>query len=318
MDNEKIGKIFDIQRYMVHDGPGIRTGVFLKGCPLRCLWCHSPESQALEDEIAWFEIKCIGLANCGRCLQVCPTGALTKGPKIFSKFEKKEIQVIDFNRNKCNKCGLCTQVCPSKALYLTGKDMSVDEIMEIIEKDRLFYRCSNGGVTVSGGEPMVQYKFVKELLKECKRRRLHVCLDTSGYAKWEHYEEVLEYVDLVLYDLKHMDTLQSQRLIGAPNELILENAKKMAKAGVAMQIRIPVIPGYNDSEENIRATAQFCSSLGSAVKLVQLLPYHRLGASKYVRLGKKYDLEDLKPPSREHMNLCKEIIESYGLEVIIG
>lgn len=318
MDNEKIGKIFDIQRYMVHDGPGIRTGVFLKGCPLRCLWCHSPESQALEDEIAWFEIKCIGLANCGRCLQVCPTGALTKGPKIFSKFEKKEIQVIDFNRNKCNKCGLCTQVCPSKALYLTGKDISVDEIMEIIEKDRLFYRRSNGGVTVSGGEPMVQYKFVKELLKECKRRRLHVCLDTSGYAKWEHYEEVLEYVDLVLYDLKHMDTLQSQRLIGAPNELILENAKKMAKAGVAMQIRIPVIPGYNDSEENIRATGQFCSSLGSAVKLVQLLPYHRLGASKYVRLGKKYALEDLKPPSREHMNLCKEIIESYGLEVIIG
>ncbi|MFX4261112.1 glycyl-radical enzyme activating protein [Pelotomaculum propionicicum] len=318
MENVRTGKIFDIQRYTVHDGPGIRTEVFLKGCPLACLWCHSPDSQAFEDEIAWFEIKCIGLDNCGKCLEVCPTGALAKGRKFYSKFEKKEIQVIDLNRDKCDKCGLCAGVCPPKALYLTGRDISVDEVMKIIDKDRLFYRRSGGGVTVSGGEPMAQYKFVKALLKECKNRGLHVCLDTSGYAEWEHYREVLEYVDLVLYDLKHMDTLQSQKLTGVPNELILENARKMAAEGVALQIRIPVIPGYNDSEENIRATSEYCAKLGPSVKLVQILPYHRLGSAKYERLGKKYKLEELKPPGKEHMKHCKNIIESYGLKVIIG
>lgn len=318
MENVQTGKIIDIQRYTVHDGPGIRTEVFLKGCPLRCLWCHSPDSQAAEDEIAWFEIKCIGVDSCGKCLEVCPTGALTKGRRFYSRFEKKEIQVIELNRDACNNCGRCAGVCWPKALYLTGRDASLSEIMRIIDRDRLYYRKSKGGVTVSGGEPMVQYKFVKALLQQCKARGLHVCLDTCGYAEWEHYREVLDYVDLVLYDLKHMDTVQSQLLTGVPNELILENARKMAEEGVALQIRIPVIPGCNDSEENIRATGAFCAGLGSSVTLVQILPYHRLGSAKYERLGKKYQLEGLKPPDQKQMKKCREILESYGLKVVTG
>ncbi|OPZ73764.1 MAG: Benzylsuccinate synthase activating enzyme [Firmicutes bacterium ADurb.Bin456] len=318
MKNVQTGKIIDIQRYTVHDGPGIRTEVFLKGCPLRCLWCHSPDSQSLEDEIAWFEIKCIGTDSCGKCLEVCPAGALTKGRRLYSKFEKREIQVIELNRDACNNCGRCALVCWPKALYLTGRDMSLSEIMKIIDRDKLYYRKSGGGVTISGGEPMVQYKFVKALLKQCKARGLHVCLDTCGYAQWDHYREVLEYVDLVLYDLKHMDTLQSRRLTGVPNQLILENARRMAAGGVPMQIRVPIIPGYNDSEENIRATGAFCAGLGPSVSQVQILPYHRLGSAKYERLGKKYLLEDLKPPSQEQMEKCREILESCGLKVITG
>jgi pyruvate formate lyase activating enzyme len=200
---------------------------------------------------------------------------------------------------------------------MAGTDMTIDEIMKRIDKDRQFYRKSGGGVTISGGEPILQYRFTKSLLQECKSKGLHTCLDTSGYAKWEYYKDIIKYVDLVLYDIKHMDSGQSRVLIGVPNELILENARKMAIEGVALQIRIPVIPGFTDSEKNLRATSEFCLELGSAVRLVQILPYHRLGAVKYERLQRKYKLKSVEPPSNEHMDYCKTLIESYGLKVQI-
>jgi len=317
MNKELTGKVFDIQGFTVNDGPGVRTEIFLKGCPLRCLWCHSPESQAPYSQVAWYEVRCIGVENCGKCLEICPKGALKQGNTIYSKTQKAEIQIIELDREACDNCGKCTEVCPADALAMAGTDMTVDELMARIDKDRPFYRRSGGGVTISGGEPMLQYRFTKALLQECKNKGLHTCLDTSGYAKWEYYKEILKYVDLVLYDIKHMDTEQSRVLTGVPNELILENARKMAAEGTALQIRIPIIPGYNDSEENLRATSQFCLELGPAVKLVQILPYHRLGKVKYERLQKKYELASIEPPGNDHMDHCKTLIESYGLKVQI-
>jgi pyruvate formate lyase activating enzyme len=317
VNNGTVGKVFDIQGFTVNDGPGIRTEVFLKGCPLRCLWCHSPESQAFEPQVVWFEMRCIGVKYCGQCLDVCPTGALKKGETKFSQIEKTEIELVTIDREMCDDCGKCTEACPSNALAMAGTDMTVDEVMKRIERDRPYYLKSGGGPTVSGGEPMSQHTFLAALLKECKDKGLNTCLDTTGYAKWERYEQVLPWVDLFLYDLKHMDSETHRRLTGVPNELILENARRLAAKGAAFQMRIPIIPGHNDSEEDLRASGEFCAELGAAVRIVQILPYHRLGIAKYERLQKKYELESIKPPSDEHMEWCKGIIESYGLQVKI-
>jgi pyruvate formate lyase activating enzyme len=317
MNESLVGKVFDIQGFTVNDGPGIRTEIFLKGCPLRCLWCHSPESQMPCMQVAWFEIRCIGLKVCGKCLEACPKGAVVRGKTIVSKVDQTEMQVIDINREQCDNCGQCAEVCPANALAVCGKDMTLDEVMVRINKDRPFYRKSGGGVTLSGGEPMMQYRFSTAVFKACKDQGINTALDTTGYASWEHYEYILPYMDLALYDLKHMDSARSKVITGAPNELILENAGKMAAAGAAIQIRIPVIPGYNDSEKNLRATSKFCAGLGKAVTLVQILPYHRLGLVKYERLQKKYILTDVQPPTSETMEEHKRLIESYGLKVQI-
>jgi pyruvate formate lyase activating enzyme len=317
MNDGLVGRIFDIQGFTVNDGPGIRTEVFLKGCPLRCLWCHSPESQSFEPQVAWFEMRCIGVESCGRCLGICPTGALTKGETRLSETQGAEIQLIRLERTVCDNCGKCTDACPSQALSMAGCDMTVDEVMKRIEKDRPYYRKSGGGLTVSGGEPMAQYDFLGALLKDCKERGLDTCLDTTGYAKWDRYREILPYVDLFLYDLKHMNSGAHRTLTGVANELIIENAKRLAAEGARFQIRIPIIPGHNDSEENLRASSALCEEMGPAVQVVQILPYHRLGIAKYQRLQKKYELEAIMPPSDEHMEWCKGVIESYGLQVKI-
>jgi pyruvate formate lyase activating enzyme len=317
MDNKLTGRIYDIQKFSVHDGPGIRTEIFLMGCPLKCLWCHSPESQSINKQLGWFEIRCIGVKKCGRCIEACTAGALKKGEVKYLEVQKSEVELINIDRNICTICGKCAEVCTSQALTIVGRDYTIEEVMTIIEKDRAFYRKSGGGVTISGGEALVQHEFTLALLKECKDRELHTCLDTTGYAKWDICKTVLPYVDLFLYDLKHMNSGKHRELTGVPNELILENARKMAAEKASFQIRIPIIPGLTDSEENLRATSEFCLELGSSVQVIQILPYHRLGIAKYERLHKKYGLEEITPPSDEYMESCKGIIESYGLNVII-
>ena len=295
------GLIFDIQRCSIHDGPGIRSLVFMKGCPLNCLWCSNPESQSPSQEVMVTSTKCIG---CGKCIEVCPTGAAKKKNPLEAKW-------------LCVVCGSCVEACPSTARQMIGQYMSLNEVMKEVEKDILFYQRSKGGVTVSGGEPLMQADFVRILLKSCQEKGIHAAIETCGFAKWKDFKKVLEYVDLVLYDIKHMDTQKHKELTGVGNELILQNAKKVAELGKKMIIRVPVIPDINDSLENMKSIAKFVRTLSGVTK-IHLLSYHRLGESKYNRLGKKYALKEIKPLDKESLSEQKKIIESYNLRVQIG
>lgn len=315
MSSNPVGKIFDIQRYTLHDGPGIRTGVFTQGCHLHCPWCHSPDSQPRDGILAWFSELCVGVEKCGQCLKVCPTSALTPGERVYAKFIREEIQLVHLDRGVCIGCMRCAEVCSPKALYNTARVMSVDDVMHVIDKDKAFYRRSNGGVTISGGEPMLQEEFVGALLQRCKEEGLHTALDTSGAVPWESYAKIAGNVDLVLYDLKCMDDKKSEDLIGYPSGPILENARRFAKRGNQIQIRYPVIPGYNDDEENAQAAAAFCASLGKAVQAIQILPYHRLGIPKYERIGAEYSLKDTLPPQPERLNHIRSLFTDKGMQL---
>lgn len=317
MDPELTGNVLDIQRYTLHDGPGIRTAIFLQGCKLHCFWCHSPDSQAMSGELAWFDLLCVGAEKCGECLKVCPEGALTPGKRTYAKFIKEDIQLVELDREKCNHCMRCTAVCFPGALYNTCKKMSVEEIMKIIDKDKIFYHRSHGGVTFSGGEPMLQFDFLMALSKRCKEEGLHTALDTSGAIAWELYEQIADYTNLVLYDLKSMDKDTCWETTGADLDLILSNVQKFAAKGNKIQIRYPVITGINDDADNVQATASFCASLGQAVQTIQILPYHRLGIPKYARIGRKYELpEDLQPPTEETIKWIKDVFVSKGLKLL--
>jgi len=309
------GFVFDIQRFAIHDGPGIRTLVFLKGCPLRCLWCDNPESQAAYPEIASFESNCI---RCGSCLDICPIKAI---------HVKDDIVTLD--REICTRCGRCTEVCYANAKKLIGKIMSVDEVIKEIRKDMLFYRNSGGnplfdgepgGVTLSGGEPLMQPNFVIELLGRCRQLGIHTAMETSGYGDYESLREISEYLDWLYFDIKHMDPIAHKRLTGVSNETILDNASRIAKELASrlrrMIIRVPLIPGYNSSQQNIESTAEFVSTL-QRVDKIELLRYHRLGEQKYKQLGRKYQLENLNQISKEHLQKLKSIVESHGLKAQI-
>lgn len=316
MENALKGKIFDIQGFSVHDGPGIRITVFLKGCPLRCPWCHSPESQLFETELNWLQIRCIGTELCGNCLHVCPHGAITPG-SMKKTPDGREIQLVDVDRSKCDNCGRCAEACSSKALYMCGTDRTVDEVMERIMKEVPFFKRSGGGVTISGGECLSQPDFTRELLKRCKENGIHTAVDTTGFVSWKVIESVLPYTDLFLYDLKHMDDELHKRVIGVSNELILENAKKIARAGGKFQIRIPIIPRFNDTLEDFDKYGEFIKELGDSVELVQLLPYHKLGVVKWERLQRKTPVLEAVPPSDELVQKLKARLEEYGLNVTI-
>jgi len=299
------GIIFDIKRYAIYDGPGIRTTVFFKGCPLRCWWCHNPEGQLRTYEIMYFEYKCI---HCHTCVHVCPLKAVT--------FDENEVQHID--REVCTGCGICAEHCPTRALRLVGREITVEELMDEIEKDVQLYDSSGGGVTFSGGEPLFQPQFLKEALKACKERYIHTALDTSGYALRDVLKSVMPYVDLFLYDLKLADDEEHKKYTGVSNKLIKENLKFLVENGRAKDIilRFPVIPGITDTEKNINGLVEFISSL-KGISEIDLLSFHDI-SEKFRRLGKQYKMPTHNAPSEEKLKYIKEKFEEIGLYVKIG
>lgn len=298
----KQGVIFNIQKYSIHDGPGIRTTVFLKGCPLDCWWCHNPESQKVESQLMFLPNKCIA---CRDCEKVCPTGAISFSNKGF-----------DYNELKCELCEKCAEVCPSEALEFAGKKQNQEDVIREIEKDKVFYEESGGGVTFSGGEPLVQIDFLDNLLTLAKKKGLHTTIDTCGYAPWENIERIKDNVDLFLYDIKHMDNEKHKKYTGVSNELILDNLRKLAGEGKRIWVRIPIIPGINDDALNIEKMCEFISSLN--LRDVFILPYHNIAIDKYNRLDMEYKIPDIKNPDDEVMEEIAEKFKEYGLNVKIG
>lgn len=311
------GRLYDIQGFSVQDGPGIRTTAFLKGCPLRCPWCHSPESQRFDKQLSWMSMRCLGLDACrSRCMNACPKGAIEEGPLKTDVQTGAQLRTIHVKRDLCDDCGACADKCYAEALTLCGKDYTSEELVNRLLQDKNFFDTSGGGVTISGGEALCQIDFIVEVMQGLKANGIHVALDTTGFAPWETVERTTPYVDLYLYDLKHMDSAKHKAAVGVPNERILENAQKLAQRGKKLQIRIPVIPRFNEDEENIRATAEFCVKLGEAVEVIQLLPYHNMGVMKYLRISDGKPLEAI-PPSDEKMAHLRDIMASYGLNVTI-
>ena len=314
MDRTITGKTYDIQGFSVQDGPGIRTTVFLKGCPLRCPWCHSPESQEFNTELNWMAVRCLGLDECGKCLSACPKGAVSRGP-VTQNAAGEDIAYPAVDLSTCDACGACAEACRANALYLCGTDRTVDEVMRRIERDRPFFDESGGGVTVSGGECLCQPEFTLALLTRCKAAGIHTAVDTTGFVPWEVVEKVLPVTDLFLYDLKSMDSALHRQVIGVPNALILENARRIAEAGGRLWVRIPVIPMFNDSAAHFEKYGAFLSELKDAVDIVQLLPYHAMGVSKHDRLLKNDKVFVAEPPSGELMRARQEQLEAFGLRV---
>lgn len=298
--SEEKALIFNIQRFSIHDGPGIRTTVFFKGCPLRCLWCSNPESQNFYPEIMVRSKLCIKL---NKCVEVCPVGAI------------KINDAIKIDRDKCTLCMECVKVCSAHALEVSGVYMTVDEVFKEVEKDRLFYINSGGGVTASGGEPLLQWKFVYRLFEKCKKEGISTALDTCGYAQWNVLEKVLEVTDLVLYDVKHLDSKTHMEQTGVSNDLILENLRLTVKK-TKTWIRVPIIPGFNDSREHTRKIGELASKLH--VDKVSLLPYHEYGVQKYEMLGRSYPLRNMPKLNGEYVKELKELIELFGVKVDIG
>ena len=297
------GTIFEIERYAVNDGPGIRTLVFLKGCSLRCIWCCNPESQHHRTQLVYWKSKCLG---CRHCIEACEQEALAMTSDGI---------VID--RSACTVCGDCTDACYAEALVLVGKRMTPEEVLEEVLKDELFYQKSGGGVTFSGGEPFEQSAFVLRTAELCKEHGIHTAVETCGAVSWPLLEASLPLIDLYLFDVKVIDSSRHERLTGVPNERIIDNFKRLAAAGAKMRVRVPIIPGCNDSDEDLRAIVEFLKASAPGIP-VDLLPYHRLGRSKYERLDVAYALDDLEPPSPERMSTIRRRFESEGFPVTVG
>ncbi len=296
------GLIFNIQKYSLHDGPGIRTTVFLKGCPLRCGWCHNPESRSAEPEISWSEARCI---RCGECWEVCPQAAA----------QRPATAAID--RQQCTRCGQCVAVCVTGARELVGRQRTVSDVLAEILQDRIFYDESSGGVTLSGGEPLLQAEFAAELLAACRGEGLHTAVDTCGYGRREDVQALAAVTDLFLYDVKILDDNRHRQYTGVSNIVILENLRALCEQGANVWIRVPIIPGFNDDPRDVEATAAWVASLGT-VQRMHLIPYHALGTNKAERVGLVPAMAATAAPSDDLLEALAERARAYGLVVKIG
>lgn len=298
-----VGRIFDIQRFSIHDGPGIRTTVFMKGCPLRCVWCHNPEGISGEPLLSFLPNKCIG---CGYCLRVCPEGA--------HRLDNDGTHVID--RARCTVCGKCTEECYAGALELVGREATVQEVLDEVLRDKPFYETSGGGMTLSGGEPLTQLEFTAALLEGGQRSDLHCAVETCGHVDFARFERILPDTDLFLYDIKETDPERHVEYTGVDNARILQNLRKLHDRGAAVLVRLPIIPGLNDRDDHFRALAKLAESL-PGLEGFEVLPYHRLGTSKLERFGIEDDpLGDVEPPEKETVAGWVERLGELGMPVV--
>jgi pyruvate formate lyase activating enzyme len=306
LENGETGIVFNIQRYQIHDGPGIRTLVLLKGCPLRCQWCSNPEGQEREPQLYYIRAKC---KLCGQCVEACPHGAnaIVDGQVIFKA-------------DLCVACGECIETCLYSAREFKGKSMTVEAVVKEVEKDRSFYFTSGGGITIGGGEPLAQPKFTKNILRTCKSMGIHTAIETSACGRWEDLKEIAASTDWFFCDLKTVDTHAHKEGTGLPNELILENCKRLSqvleKQETHLTVRIPVIPGFNDSKASITATADFVKTHMKSADEIELLRYHSLALGKYQNLGMEYPLAEVVSSSETEMIAIKELIEKSGVKCI--
>lgn len=296
--------ITNIQGYSIHDGPGIRTVVFFKGCPLRCKWCSNPENLTPAVQIGFMEQLC---RQCGRCLKACPHGAIVPGQGVYR-----------INQEKCVACGFCVQACYYDALVLYGEEMTAAEVFEKVRRDKMFFDASGGGVTASGGEPLLYPRFLYELFAKCREEGIGTCVETCGHVSTQALATVLPVVDQFLFDLKHMDNKIHREYTGVPNHKILENAKFLIAQNAKVLFRMPLLPEVNDSPQNIEETATFLKSLGPGGMNIQLMPFHRLGQSKYDALKMKYEFENVAVMDSSGIEAVKDLFLSLGVKCTIS
>ena len=300
------GIVFDIQSLSFHDGPGIRTLIFLKGCPLKCLWCANPEGQKTCVEVRYHSTKCNG---CLECAKVCGKHAITP------EYDEDKKVTLNINREKCDNCNQhdCVEACCNAALSLTGKTMTVEQVMRLVKRDLPYYR-GKGGVTLSGGDPTYQNEFALEILKACQEEYVNTAIESAMFTNEEIVDAFIPYTDLFLTDIKHMDSNKHKELTGVDNEVVLKNIQKIAKHK-PLVVRFPIIPGFNDDEENILTTAKFC--LENNITRINILPYHKLGQIKYNQLGLEYKMSEVSSPDNSKMDHIKDLIESIGITCVI-